>query len=150
MASRIDACSSRIEGAVRMNQVTDSMKGVVRAMDKGINAMDIDQISKLMDKFEQQFEDLDVKTQYSTFLFFYVFYGSFFVAVIFCQCVCFCIDSLCVCMHVCMYVSFQIVLFDYVGLNLCHPIAPHSIYLFRSGRHNECYDGFDDTGGTSW
>ena len=72
MASRIDACSSRIEGAVRMNQVTDSMKGVVRAMDKGINAMDVDQISKLMDKFETQFEDLDVKTQYSTL---YILFG---------------------------------------------------------------------------
>ena len=64
MASRIDACSSRIETAVRMGQVTDGMKGVVRGMDKGLAAMNIDQISKLMDKFEQQFEDLDVKTQY--------------------------------------------------------------------------------------
>lgn len=64
MASRIDACSSRIETAVRMNQVTSSMKGVVRGMDKSLAAMDIHQISQLMDKFEQQFEDLDVKTQY--------------------------------------------------------------------------------------
>jgi charged multivesicular body protein 1 len=58
MASRIDACSRR------MNQVTASMKGVVRGMDKSLAAMDIHQISQLMDKFEQQFEDLDVKTQY--------------------------------------------------------------------------------------
>jgi len=64
MASRIDACSSRIETAVRMNQVTEGMKGVVRGMDKGLQSMNIDQISKLMEKFEQQFEDLDVKTQY--------------------------------------------------------------------------------------
>jgi charged multivesicular body protein 1 len=64
MASRIDACSSRIETAVRMDQVTMGMKGVVRGMDKGIASMDVDKISKLMDKFEQQFEDLDVKTQY--------------------------------------------------------------------------------------
>ena len=64
MASRIDACSSRIETAVRMNQVTDGMKGVVKGMDKGLASMDIHKISKLMDKFEQQFEDLDVKTQY--------------------------------------------------------------------------------------
>jgi charged multivesicular body protein 1 len=64
MASRIDACSSRIETAVRMNQVTNSMKGVVKGMDKSLAAMDINQISQLMDKFEQQFEDLDVKTQY--------------------------------------------------------------------------------------
>jgi charged multivesicular body protein 1 len=47
-----------------MNQVTEGMKGVVRGMDKGLQAMNIDQISRLMEKFEQQFEDLDVKTQY--------------------------------------------------------------------------------------
>jgi len=64
MASRIDACSSRIETAVRMGQVTDGMKGVVKGMDKGLASMDIEKISTLMDKFERQFEDLDVKTQY--------------------------------------------------------------------------------------
>lgn len=64
MASRLDACCSRIETAVRMNQVTDGMKGVTRGMGKSLQAMNIEQISKLMDKFEQQFEDLDVKTQY--------------------------------------------------------------------------------------
>ena len=57
MASRIDACSSRIETAVRMGQVTDGMKGVVKGMDKGLASMDVEKISKLMDKFEQQFED---------------------------------------------------------------------------------------------
>ena len=64
MASRIDACSSRIETAVRMGQVTQGMKGVVKGMDKGIASMDITKLSILMDKFESQFEDLDVKTQY--------------------------------------------------------------------------------------
>jgi charged multivesicular body protein 1 len=64
MSSRIDACSSNIKNAVGMEQVTDGMKGVVKGMDKGIASMDIDKISKLKDKFEQQFEDLDVKTQY--------------------------------------------------------------------------------------
>lgn len=44
--------------------MTDAMKGVVKGMDKGIASMDINKISQLMDKFEQQFEDLDVKTQY--------------------------------------------------------------------------------------
>ncbi|GKY90720.1 hypothetical protein MPSEU_000045400 [Mayamaea pseudoterrestris] len=64
MASRLDACCSRIETAVRMNQVTNGMKGVTRGMGKSLNAMDAEELSKLMDKFEQQFEDLDVKTQY--------------------------------------------------------------------------------------
>jgi len=64
MASRLDACCSRIDTAVRMNQVTKGMQGVVKGMDKSLQSMDIDKLSKLMDKFEQQFEDLDVKTGY--------------------------------------------------------------------------------------
>jgi len=64
MASRIDACASRIETAVRMGQVTGSMKGVVKGMEVGLQSMDPEKISALMDKFESQFEDLDVKTQY--------------------------------------------------------------------------------------
>ena len=47
-----------------MNQVTSSMQGVVKGMDKSLKSMNVEQLSKLMDKFEQQFEDLDVKTQY--------------------------------------------------------------------------------------
>jgi charged multivesicular body protein 1 len=47
-----------------MNSVTSSMKGVVKGMDQSLQAMDIEQLSALMDKFEDQFEDLDVKTGY--------------------------------------------------------------------------------------
>lgn len=61
MASRLDACCSRIETAVRMNQVSTGMKGVVKGMDKSLASMNIEQLSKVMDKFESQFEDLDVK-----------------------------------------------------------------------------------------
>jgi charged multivesicular body protein 1 len=64
MSSRIDAVASRLDTAIRMNQVTTSMSGVVAGMSKGLAAMDVDKISKTMDKFEQQFEDLDVKTGY--------------------------------------------------------------------------------------
>jgi charged multivesicular body protein 1 len=64
MASRIDAVSSRLETAVRMNDVTKNMKGVVKGMDKGLAAMNVEEISQIMDKFEGQFEDLDVKAQY--------------------------------------------------------------------------------------
>ena len=64
LGSRIDAVAARLETAVRMNAVTSSMKGVVKGMDKGLASMDVDKISKIMDKFEQQFEDLDVKAAY--------------------------------------------------------------------------------------
>jgi charged multivesicular body protein 1 len=56
--------ASRLETAVRMNTVTKSMKGVVKGMDKGLASMDVDKISATMDKFERQFEDLDVKAAY--------------------------------------------------------------------------------------
>jgi len=64
MTSRIDAVASRLETAVRMNHVTTAMKGVVKGMDKGLASMNVQEISKIMDKFEQQFEDLDVKAEY--------------------------------------------------------------------------------------
>jgi division protein CdvB (Snf7/Vps24/ESCRT-III family) len=34
-------------------KVTSSMKGVTKGMEKSLASMDIDQISKIMDKFEQ-------------------------------------------------------------------------------------------------
>lgn len=36
------------------------LKGVVKAMDAAMKSMNLEKISTLMDKFEQQFEDLDV------------------------------------------------------------------------------------------
>lgn len=64
MASRIDAVASRIETAVRMGEVTKTMKGVTKGMTVGINSMNVEELSKIMDKFETQFEDLDVKAEY--------------------------------------------------------------------------------------
>ena len=64
MSSRIDAVASRLETAVRMNDVTGAMKGVVKGMEQGLAAMNVEEISKIMDKFEGQFEDLDVKAEY--------------------------------------------------------------------------------------
>jgi len=64
LSSRIDAVSSRVETAVRMGQLNKSMGGVVKGMDKVLASMDVDKISKTMDTFEQQFEDLDVRSAY--------------------------------------------------------------------------------------
>lgn len=62
MASKIDAVSSKVQSAVAMKGVTKSMSGVVKALDKAINSMDLQKVSAVMEKFEQQFEDLDVRT----------------------------------------------------------------------------------------
>ncbi|XP_054919238.1 charged multivesicular body protein 1a-like isoform X1 [Dermacentor andersoni] len=62
MASKVDAVSSKIKSAMAMKQVTKSMGGVVKALDKAINSMDLQKVSAVMEKFEQQFEDLDVRS----------------------------------------------------------------------------------------
>jgi len=64
LSSRIDAVASRVETAVTMRQVTGSMTSVVKGMDKAMESMNLDRISLVMDKFESQFSDLDVQTNY--------------------------------------------------------------------------------------
>lgn len=45
-----------------MKQITRTMGGVVKALDKALASMDLQKISQVMDKFEKEFEDLDVHT----------------------------------------------------------------------------------------
>ena len=54
--------SSRLESAMQMGQLTKSMGGVVRGMDTALKSMNVERIAKVMDKFESQFEQLDVTT----------------------------------------------------------------------------------------
>uniref|UniRef100_A0AAY4E7C2 Charged multivesicular body protein 1b n=1 Tax=Denticeps clupeoides TaxID=299321 RepID=A0AAY4E7C2_9TELE len=62
MSARVDAVASRVQTAVTMNKVTKSMAGVVKSMDATLKSMNLEKISALMDKFEHQFETLDVQT----------------------------------------------------------------------------------------
>lgn len=64
MAARVDAVASRVQSALTTRKVTTSMAGVVKAMDAAMKGMNLEKISSLMDKFEQQFEDLDVQSSY--------------------------------------------------------------------------------------
>ena len=59
---QVDAVSSRVQSAVTMKGVAKNMGSVVKALDKAINSMELQKISAVMDKFESQFEDLDVRT----------------------------------------------------------------------------------------
>ena len=43
-------------------QVSKNMGSVVKALDKAINSMELQKITAVMDKFESQFEGLDVRT----------------------------------------------------------------------------------------
>ncbi|KAJ2795739.1 hypothetical protein H4R20_005778 [Coemansia guatemalensis] len=64
LSSRMDAASTRIQTAVQMRRVTESMARVVGDMDKASRKMDLERMTKIMDMFENQSEDLDVQTGY--------------------------------------------------------------------------------------
>ncbi|GLH08536.1 hypothetical protein R5R35_013649 [Gryllus longicercus] len=64
MSARVDAVASRVQSALTTRRVTQSMAGVVKAMDAAMKSMNLEKISNLMDKFETQFEDLDVQSSY--------------------------------------------------------------------------------------
>lgn len=64
LASRIDAVASRVQTAVTMRSVTGNMTTVIKGMDKALQTMNLERISLVMDKFEEQFEDLDALTNY--------------------------------------------------------------------------------------
>ncbi|XP_023013944.1 charged multivesicular body protein 1 [Leptinotarsa decemlineata] len=62
MSARVDAVASKVQSAVTTRKVTNSMAGVVKTMDAAMKSMNLEKISSVMDKFEQQFEDLGVQT----------------------------------------------------------------------------------------
>merc|ERR1719220_1302151 len=62
MSGKVDAVASRVQSAVTMKGVAKNMGAVVKSLDKAINSMELEKISQVMDKFESQFEDLDVHT----------------------------------------------------------------------------------------
>ena len=64
LSARLDAVASRVQTAIDMASVAKSMCGVVKGMDKVLGSMNVEKISKAMDKFEEQFEDLDVRSAY--------------------------------------------------------------------------------------
>lgn len=63
MSSRIDAVSQRVQTAVTTKKITTSMAGVVRSMESAMQSMNLEQISNLMERFEREFEGLDVQTK---------------------------------------------------------------------------------------
>lgn len=52
-----------------MKQVTKNMGSVVTSLEKAVNSMELQKITAVMDKFEAQFEHLDVHTSVIATLF---------------------------------------------------------------------------------
>ncbi|GBG28184.1 Charged multivesicular body protein 1 [Hondaea fermentalgiana] len=66
LASRIEAVSQRVQTAISMGRLSKTMTKTVAGMDKTLKSMDVEKIGKVMDKFEANFEDLDVRSAYMT------------------------------------------------------------------------------------
>eukprot|EP00629_Pelagomonadales_sp_RCC1024_P012447 CAMPEP_0119259938 /NCGR_PEP_ID=MMETSP1329-20130426/554_1 /TAXON_ID=114041 /ORGANISM="Genus nov. species nov., Strain RCC1024" /LENGTH=202 /DNA_ID=CAMNT_0007259347 /DNA_START=160 /DNA_END=768 /DNA_ORIENTATION=+ len=64
MGSRIDAVAQRLETAIRTKDMSKSMTRVTKGMGSALKTMDVEKISKVMDDFERQFEDMDVRAGY--------------------------------------------------------------------------------------
>ena len=61
MSARVEAVASRVQTAVSTQNVTKNMVGVCRTMEGVMNSMNLEKISEMMDRFEHQFENLDVQ-----------------------------------------------------------------------------------------
>jgi len=61
LASRVDAVASKVKSAVAMQSVAKNIGSVTKSLESAMASMNIEKISKIMDQFEKQFTDLDVK-----------------------------------------------------------------------------------------
>jgi len=64
LASRIDAMAARVETAVRMRSVTKTMGGIVKSLESASKSMNLEKMTKVMDQFEREVENLDVQSVY--------------------------------------------------------------------------------------
>ncbi|XP_019596084.1 charged multivesicular body protein 1a [Rhinolophus sinicus] len=62
MASRVDAVASKVQTAMTMKGVTKNMAQVTKALDRALGSMDLQKVSAVVDRFEQQTQSLDVHT----------------------------------------------------------------------------------------
>ena len=66
LQSRVEAVAARVQTAVDMSSVSKAMSGVVKGMNRALTggAMDIDKLTKVMDQFEKNSDDIEVRTAY--------------------------------------------------------------------------------------
>jgi len=64
MSARVDAIQSRVQTAIQMKNVSKSMGSVTKNMEATMRSMNLEKISQMMDRFEKQFENLDIQSSY--------------------------------------------------------------------------------------
>lgn len=60
LSAKLDGVSSRLKTAQAMKNMSKDLTKVTQAMSGALKSMNLEQLAKVMDKFEGQFEDLDV------------------------------------------------------------------------------------------
>lgn len=61
LGSRVDAVASKVKSAVAMQGVAKSIGNVSKSLESAMASMNLEKVSKIMETFEKQFEDLDVR-----------------------------------------------------------------------------------------
>ncbi|KAI0980998.1 hypothetical protein GJ496_008253 [Pomphorhynchus laevis] len=61
LSARVEGVKSRLQSATAVRSVLRDMSGITRTLEKAMSSMELEKVSQVMDKFEQQFEDVDVK-----------------------------------------------------------------------------------------
>jgi charged multivesicular body protein 1 len=61
LASRVDAVSSKVKSAVAMQGVAKNIGSVTKSLENAMASLNLEKVSKIMEQFESQFMDLDVK-----------------------------------------------------------------------------------------
>lgn len=62
LSSRVDAVSSKVKSAVAMQGVAKNIGSVTKALENAMASLDLEKVQKIMEQFEKQFENLDVKS----------------------------------------------------------------------------------------
>lgn len=60
LSSRMEAVSQRLKSAASIQTLNKNMVGVNKTLKTALQKMDLEQISKTMDKFEQNLEEMDI------------------------------------------------------------------------------------------
>jgi len=62
LASQLDAVVGRLETQAKMQMVSKNMSSIVKTLDMTLKSGNLEKIQETMNKFERQFEDLDLQT----------------------------------------------------------------------------------------
>jgi charged multivesicular body protein 1 len=64
LSSRLDAVITRLDQQSKMQNITRSMAGITKALDKALAANNMEKVAGTMDLFEKQFENLDIQSEF--------------------------------------------------------------------------------------